>query len=693
MEDAIINARTSLAPVKLSQLGWIKNSEKYFYVNNKTKPEALYAGTADSKPEEKITDTDLMNQHLRMSKSDTLSKFPTITWKSANQFYYRVKNTEYVYDLDKKQVYKNRVLDLNEGADKQDEHEFTGNIAFLVDNNLYIYDGQKNIQVTRDENKDILNGSIVHREEFGITKGTFWSKSGKKLAFYRMDQTMITDYPITDFSALPAKSKNIKYPMAGGTSHHVTVGVYDLAKGTTVFLATGEPKDQYLTNIAWSPDEMHIYIAVLNRDQNYMKLNCYNSETGVFEKTIYEEKDDKYVEPLHPISFVRDNPQQFILQSRKDGYNHLYLFDVSGKALRQLTKGNWEVLEFKGYDKPGKRAFFVANSENPLNKDLYSVSIADGKVKRITSGNGTHTEIINPYNDYIIDNYSATDIPRIVSVMDENGKELKLLVNAIDPLKDYNWGNMKIFSIKNATGTDMYCRMFYPPDMDSTRRYPVIVYVYGGPQIQLVTNSWQGGQGDLWLHYLAQEGFIVFTLDNRGSGNRGKAFEQAVFRNMAEAEMSDQLDGVKYLKSLRYIDANRIGIDGWSYGGFMTISLMTRQPGVYKAGVAGGPVIDWSYYEVMYTERYMDTPQTNPDGYKKSSLLNYVENLKGKMLIIHGTNDATVVWQHTINYLKKCIDKGVQVDYFVYPGYEHNVRGKDRVHLMHKITDYFKDNL
>jgi dipeptidyl-peptidase-4 len=693
VEDAVVNARTTLAPKKLSQLGWIKNSENYFYIDTDAKPEALYTGNSSSKADEKIIDLDEMNRFLRVSKGDTLSKFPTITWKGSRQFIYRVNKNEYVFDLDKKQVYKNRTLDLKDNNDKQDEDTTTGRIAYTVDNNLYIYDGKNNIQITNDENKDIVNGSSVHRDEFGITKGTYWSPAGNKLAFYRMDQSMVADYPVIDFSMQPAKNKNIKYPMAGGNSHHVTVGIYDVAKGTKIFVATGEPKEQYLTNIAWSPDEKHIYIAVLNRDQNHMLLNSYNSETGVFEKTIYDESDDKYVEPLHPISFVKNNPAQFILQSRKDGYTHLYLFDATGKAIKQLTKGNWEVIEFLGYDHLGKHAYYIANAESPITKDLYSVSIPDGKIKRITSANGTHAPMVNYMNDEVIDVFSNTETPRITSVLNADGKEMKQLLVSSNPIKNYNWGNMKIFSIKNATNTELYCRMYYPPNMDSTHRYPVIVYVYGGPHVQLITNSWQGGQGDLWFHYLAQEGFVVFTLDSRGSANRGKAFEQATFRQLGTVEMEDQLTGVNYIKKLRYIDGNRIGVDGWSFGGFMTVSLMTRQPGIFKAGVAGGPVIDWSYYEVMYTERYMDTPQTNADGYNKSSLFNYIDNLKGKLLIIHGTSDDTVVWQHSINYIKKCVDKGVQLDYFVYPGHPHNVRGKDRVHLMTKITDYFRANL
>lgn len=692
MEDAIVNIRTALAPKRLPQLNWIKGTDKYFYFDNTTKNEALVIGSS-SVAEKMAIDLMEVNNELTKNKIDSLAKFPTINWKNENQFYFRVKNNEYICNIEKKQVYFNRSLNLNDKAENNDEHTASGKIAFNVDNGLYIYDGQNTVPIAIDENKNIIYGRSVHRDEFGIAKGTFWSEQGNKLAFYRMDQTRVTDYPIIDFTQQPAVANNIKYPMAGATSHFVTVGVYDLTSKKIVYLQTGEPKDQYLTNIAWSPDEKRIYMAVLDREQNYMKLNCYNAETGQFEQTLFEEKDDKYVEPLNPVQFVKGNSSQFIWQSNRDGYSHIYLYDINGKLIKQLTKGEWEVTEVKGFDKQGKKIYFTCNMSSPINRDLCSVTLSDAKIKRITLNNGTNASLLNAETDEFINTFSSTEVPRNISILNTDGKELKQLLNATNPLKDFKLGEIKIFSIRNRENTNLYCRMFLPPGMDSAKKYPVINYVYGGPHVQLITNTWLAGQGDAWFYYLAQEGFIVFTLDNRGSDNRGKSFEQATFRNLGEAEMEDQLTGVDYLKSLKYVDANRIGVDGWSYGGFMTMSLMTRHPGVFKTAVAGGPVIDWSYYEIMYTERYMDTPQTNADGYKKNSLFNYVENLKGKMMLIHGTSDNTVVWQHSINYLKKCIDKNVQVDYFVYPGYEHNVRGKDRVHLMNKITDYFKENL
>ncbi|HEY6905822.1 MAG TPA: prolyl oligopeptidase family serine peptidase, partial [Ignavibacteriaceae bacterium] len=314
-----------------------------------------------------------------------------------------------------------------------------------------------------------------------------------------------------------------------------------------------------------------------------------------------------------------------------------------------------------------------------------------GQMKRITSAGGVH-DVTGNGNNLFIDSYSSQDVPGITNIVDINGKVLNNILTAGNPLLDYRIGKTKIFTMKDDAGFDLYCRMITPPDFDSTRKYPVIVYVYGGPHEQLIVDDWLGG-GTLWFNYMAEKGYIIFTLDNRGSAYRGLRFEQEIFRHLGSKEIEDQVEGVIYLKSLSYVDSTRMGVHGWSYGGFMTTSLMTRTPDLFKVGVAGGSVIDWDYYEVMYTERYMDTPQTNPEGYAESNLLNYVGNLKGKLLMIHGTSDPVVVWQQDLMFCKKAADLNIPLDYFPYPGQEHGVTGKDKLHLYSKITSYFDDAL
>jgi dipeptidyl-peptidase-4 len=469
------------------------------------------------------------------------------------------------------------------------------------------------------------------------------------------------------------------------------LGIYNIANKITTYLKTTGPKDHYLTNVAWSPDEKFIYLAELNREQNFMQLNEYNASTGEFVRTLFEEKDEKYVEPLHEMQFVPGNAKQFIWQSRRDGFTHLYLYDISGKMIKQMTSGPWEIKLLNGFDAKGERFFFHANSSGPVTQDFYSVSLKTGEIKKLTNGEGTHICALDASGNYFIDNFSSVYIPREYNIVNTKGKSVNIF-KAENPIKDYKLGRWNLFTIKNNEGTDLYCRIFKPVDFDSTKKYPVLVYLYNGPHSQMVTNTWMAG-GELWYQYMAQKGFIVFTLDGRGTSYRGKVFEQAIHRQLGTKEMEDQLKGVDYLKSLPYVDANRMGVHGWSYGGFMTTSLMTRNAGVFKVGVAGGPVIDWSYYEIMYGERYMDMPSENKEGYEKNNLLNHVDKLKGKLLMIHGAQDPVVVWQHSMMYVKKAVDKGVQMDYFVYPGHEHNVLGKDRAHLMEKICNYFIDNL
>ena len=689
IQEAVLKGRTSLAPKRLQSLSFIPAHDQFSYVDNNI----IFIGDKKNGNTAPLITLQELNAKLKTSGKDTLAAIGGLTWKNLSQFYFSNKKGELMYDIDKKSI-----LETDRKAEPTNLEEYlkepvTGAYSYCKDYNLYVVKDGKETQVTTDGSYEIVyTGKNVHQNEFGIDGKNFWSPKGNYLAFYRMDQSTVTDYPIIDWTTRPAKNENIKYPMAGNKSHHVTLGIYDIKTNKTIFVKTEGDPEQYLTNITWSPDEKYIYIAVLSRTQNDMKLNEYDAATGNFVRTLFEEHDDKYTEPLHPMLFVKNNPSQFIWQSRRDGYNHFYLYNINGKLIKQLTKGNWEVKAENGFDEKGERLFFHANDQSPVNQDFYSVNLKSGAVTRITNGNGFHTCILDEKGNYVIDNFSSTYIPREYYVINTATKKSNTIYKADNPIKDYKLGSWSLFTIKNNEGTDLYCRIFKPVNFDSTKKYPVLVYLYNGPHSQLVTNTWMAG-GELWYQYMAQKGFIIFTLDGRGTDNRGKVFSQATHRQLGTKEMEDQLKGVDYLKSLPYVDANRIGVHGWSFGGFMTTTLMTRSPETFKVGVAGGPVIDWTYYEIMYTERYMDSPQDNKEGYDKNNLLNYVDKLKGKLLMIHGAQDPVVVWQHSVMYQKKAVDKGIQLDYYLYPGHEHNVLGKDRAHLMEKITNYFIDNL
>ena len=558
-------------------------------------------------------------------------------------------------------------------------------------------------KLTTDGSRNIVYGQSVHRDEFGIDGGLFWSPDGKKLAFYRMDQSMVTDYPqvdIPDPEVVPDSGSRIatyapdKYPMAGETSHKVTLGVYDLTTQKLVYLKAGDPTDRYFTNVAWSPDSKTIYMFELNRDQNDCRLVSYDAATGDKLKELYRETDDKYVEPLHPIMFLPWDSQKFIMQSQKDGYNHFYLFDTTGKELKQITSGKWVVEDFLGFDTKHKALVYESNECSPIQRNIWVVDIATGKRALMDdNGQGWHTGSLSGSGQYIVDNYSAPTTPRNIAIVNtDNGRRTRWLT-AADPWKGYDVPEYRCGTIKAADGvTDLYYRMVMPIHFDPKKKYPTIVYVYGGPHAHNVDARWHYCSRS-WETYMAQRGYLLFILDNRGSENRGKAFEQVTFRHLGDHEVEDQMKGVDFLKSLAYVDSTRLGVHGWSFGGFMTINMMTTHPGVFKCGVAGGPVIDWKWYEVMYGERYMDTPKTNPEGYAHSSLLPKAKNLKDRLEIIIGGNDATVVPQHALSFLKECIKYGTQPDFFVYPGEPHNMRGHQSVHLHERISRYFFDFL
>ena len=567
--------------------------------------------------------------------------------------------------------------------------------AYVEDYQLFVADADgKKHQLSTDGSREIVYGQSVHRDEFGITKGTFWSPNGQRLAFYRMDQSMVADYPQVDIFPREATYEPDKYPMTGMTSHKVTVGVYDLQTQKTVYLQAGDPTDRYFTNIAWSPDSKTIYMFELNRGQNDCRLVSYDAETGSRITELYRETSEKYVEPLHPIEFLPWDHTQFILQSQKDGYNHLYLYNTDGKLLKQLTSGPWVVLQVVGFNKKTQSVIILSNEKHLLQSNLYAVNIKTGKRTLLDRGIGYARSVeLSTSGQQAYESFTAPEIPRIIDIINTtNGKQCELL-KADDPWKGYQQPIFESGSIKAADGiTDLFYRMVKPADFDATKSYPTVIYVYGGPHAHNIDASWHWASRS-WETYMAQKGYIIFILDNRGAENRGRDFEQATFHQLGQIEMKDQMKGVDYLRTLPYVDINRLGVHGWSYGGYMTISLMTNYPDVFKVGVAGGPVIDWKWYEVMYGERYMGTPENNPEGYAKCSLITKAKDLKGKLQIITGYNDATVVPQHCLSFLDACIKAGTQPDFFAYPGEPHNMRGHASVHLHERITQYFEDYL
>ena len=595
----------------------------------------------------------------------------------------RPEKRTYVFDGDKPVL----------AEEKNDDDAPTFPKAFTRGNNLFVALADGTEQQVTDEPEGVVCGQSVHRNEFGIETGIFWSPARTRLAFYRMDERMVTDYPQTDFSTRIATIKPDKYPMAGMTSHVVTVGIYTPATAGTVWLKTGDTTDRYLTNIAWSPDGQHVYIQELNRGQNHLQLVRYDAVSGEREAVLLEERSEKYVEPEHPIVFLPWDDSRFLFFSQRDGYNHLYLYTTDGTLVRQLTQGAWIDEEVLGFNASRKSVIIKSRENGPLGNSYWAVSIRTGKRTALGCGEGRHSAVLSASGRYLIDTWSAPDVPRAIDVVSTTTGKATRLFTADDPWQGYTVPEITVGTLKADDGvTDLYYRMVMPTDFDPAKQYPAVVYVYGGPHLQNVTSGWHWDVRG-WDIYMAQKGYVVLTLDNRGSYGRGLAFENATFHHLGTVEAADQMRGVEMLKNLDFIDENRIGVHGWSFGGFMTITLMTRYSDTFKVGVAGGPVIDWKYYEVMYGERYMGTPDDNPDGYRESSLLNRAGDLKGKLQVIIGGNDPTCVPQHTLSFVRACIDAGTQPDLFIYPAQGHNMTGRDRIHLHERITQYFEDYL
>lgn len=593
----------------------------------------------------------------------------------------------------------------------QDWSSESRHLAWTKGGNLFVTTADGNVlAVSSDGSNDLVYGQSVHRNEFGIDKGTFWSPEGKLLAFYRMEQGMVPDYPQVDISTRIATTQPCKYPMAGEVIHRVTVGIFNPQTHQTVWLNTGEPAERYFTNLSWSPDGTLIYIFELNREQTECRLVAYDVKTGEPKEVLYKEIHSKYVEPAHGLAFLPWDKSKFILQSQRDGFNHLYLFDLNKRKatdeqtvgdsrywesveVKQLTAGSWVVLELAGFNVKDKAAVIRSTEYHPLQSDIYAVNIANGKRTLLDNGEGVHRVSLSSSGLYATDRYSTPEVPRVINVCStRTGKEINLLT-AKNPWADYTVPEITCACLKAADKkTDLYYRMVKPVGFDASKQYPVVVYVYGGPHAHLVEASWNYmARG--WEIYMAQRGYIVFVLDNRGSENRGLDFENVTYRHLGEEEMKDQMEGIRFLQNLPWVDETRIGVHGWSFGGFMATNLMLTYPDVFKVGVAGGPVIDWQYYEAMYGERYMSTPQANPEGYEKSSLRRKAGNLKGKLQVIIGYNDPVCVPQHAFSFIRACIDAGTQPDLFLYPGGEHNMVGRDRVHLHERITQYFEDYL
>ncbi len=681
VEDAVLGRGGELYPDRIGQWHWVPNGG-WSHVEDNT----LKVNARNGKPT-----LELSAQTLGEVMGKELKRFPAHTWLAPGSFRFNQGNNWYRFDFKRKAV--ETLFELPENAENIHFSDDGQRVAWTQDNNVYLSAGGSFVQVT-DHPEGVVAGQAIARYEFGIGEGLFWSPDGMAVAFYEKDERHVTTYPLADYSKTPAEHTPIVYPMAGGHSEYASLGVYHIKLRKTVYIdANNGVKDDsyYITNVAWAPDGQSLLAAIVSRDQNTLKLTRFDASTGEVVATLLTETDSKYVEPEKPAIFFPNETGEFLWFSEKSGFNNLYWHTADG-SLKAHTKADFAIDEFLGFGPKAAYCVVAGYGPSPVERHIYKVSFPDMAMTKITRQAGTHSAKLAPDGERLLDEWSSLEVPHRAEMVQVTGKIERVLLVSDNPLADYRIGKVELGTLKANDGTDLHYRVVYPPNFDNSRRHPAVVYVYNGPHVQLVTNSWQGG-APLWMHSLAGEGYVVFSIDGRGSANRGKDFEQAIHRRLGTVEVDDQMAGVNWLRSQRFIDDSRMAVHGWSYGGFMTTSLMLKQPGVFKAGIAGGPVIDWNLYEVMYTERYMDSPQDNPTGYEDAQLTRYVDRLQGKLLMIHGTDDDVVVMQHNMRFLTACIEQGKLVDFFVYPGHAHNVRGKDRVHLIKKVFDYIFEHI
>jgi dipeptidyl-peptidase-4 len=633
-----------------------------------------------------------------MNKDETKFLIPTET---ESIYRHSSKSVNYVWDA------KNKMLEaLSSGKQQLAEYSPDGQkVAFVRENNLFIKDlaTKEEIKVTDDgEFNHIINGTCdwVYEEEFGFTKAFYWSPDGKKIAFYKFDESRVKEYTLTYYGELYPDLYTYKYPKAGEDNSFVNIYVYHVDKKETVKMDIGEESDQYIPRIKWTNDANMLAIQRLNRLQNHLDILLANAFTGE-SRILYSEDNPYYIDITNNLTFVGEN-DWFIITSEKDGYNHIYLYNIEGGLVKQLTSGNWDVTEVYGYDPKNKRIYFQSAEESPLNRDIYYVDLK-GKRTEISNRSGTNGAAFSDNFEYYINTFSDVHTPPYITVNNAKGEEIRVLEDN-EALKEkmnaYNLGKFSFFTISSPEFTlpggeqvDLHAWQILPPDFDPAQKYPVLLTIYGGPGSQEVLNTW-GYFNYFWYQMLAQKGFIVVSVDNRGTGARGEEFKKMTYLELGKYETLDYIETAKYLGSLDYIDQNRIGIFGWSYGGFMAANAITQGADYFNTAVSVAPVTNWRYYDNIYTERFMRKPQDNPSGYDDNSPINHVDKLKGNFLMIHGGTDDNVHFQNSMDMITALVKADKQFEFMVYPNKNHGIYGGNtRFHLFYKINEFLFDNL
>lgn len=563
-------------------------------------------------------------------------------------------------------------------------------VAYLRHHQLWLAAADGRVrQLTFDGSPDIVYGGAAHRAEFGITGGLFWSADGRFLAFYREDQRPIAPYPYQDLDQVPTAPVHGRYPMAGRVHSKVQVGVCDTRDFAVRWLEHDDDADVYWTNVTFGPGDS-VCVALVNRGQDHAQLVRFDARTGKRLQVLVDENDPEWVEPEHGPTFLPDG--RFLWWSARDGYRHLWLCAADGSVVRQVTKGAFDVQRLLGLAADGKTVWFEASGEDPRQCHLFAASVDRDEVRQLTHERGTHHGELSPDQAWASATWSNLETRPSARLLDLQTGAVVPLPTPTDPLRAFALPTQRLFQVKGENDTLLYGHLSLPPDLKEGQRCPVLLYVYGGPHAQLVTDQWLGGRA-LWLQALAAEGYVVCSLDNRGTPNRGVDFEQAIHRRLGTPEVQDQLCAIDWLTQQPFVDAARIGVHGWSYGGYLTLRLLLLAPKRFACGISGAPVTDWAMYETGYGERYMDTPLENAQGYLGASCLPLADQLATPLLLVHGTDDRTVMWSHSLAFVDRCIELGRPLRYFPYPMQQHGLVGRDRVYFLRQLHTFLAEHL
>jgi dipeptidyl-peptidase-4 len=690
-------------PKGMVKLQSMKNTNQYTVLNSDESTKSVQIDLFDFATLKKVsTLLDTKNQSKLSNGIDSYTfsaeESMILIANKTNKIYRRSSTADYY-------LFNRETKDLTKILEQVQEPTFSPDgkkIGYVKENNVFIYDiaSKTNSQITTDGKKNaIINGITdwVYEEEFAFVRAFDWSKDSKKLAYIRFDETQVPEFSMSVFGKnLYPKTETFKYPKAGEKNSLVSLHLYNIDSKITKNVDLSQYNDFYIPRIEWSSDANILSAKILNRHQNNLDLLFVDGTTAAT-KVVLNEKDQSYIDFVNNdnLTFLKDN--SFIWTSEKDGFNHIYWYDKTGKLKNQVTKGNWEVTSYYGFDEKTKTVFYQSTESGSINRAVYKISL-DGKNKvKLSQQVGTNTATFSPDFKYFINSLSTSTQPPIYTLNDwKTGKQIQVIENneaLATKLKGYDLPQKDFFVLKTEKGNELNAWMIKPTDFDTNKKYPVFMFQYSGPGSQQVDNKWNNAN-DYWFMMLAQQGYIVACVDGRGTGYKGADFKKITYKQLGKYEVEDQIDAAKVIGNYSYVDKSRIGIWGWSYGGFMSSNCILKGNDIFKMAIAVAPVTNWRFYDSVYTERYMQTPQENPSGYDDNSPINFAEKLKGKYLLIHGSSDDNVHVQNSMQMMEALIQSNKQFDSQIYPDKDHGIRGgKTRIQLFNKMTTFIKNNL